>query len=235
MWLNKEQGAEAKVNSHVKRVLRAVSDFLNQYKWVNVTLPYSILDAQPFLWDGFKVAPRYTYLLDMSRGEEELQENYGKGLRQALKKIQTTEYNYSYSLDQTSKELIKKSSTAGRSQNDMKYLDNLLNSIKSIHQVKVIKAGYENSVSVAVFLVIGAKAIYLLGGSESDQGSVVGSAVLLKGIEQLKSTGVELLDFEGSMIPGVEKFFRSFGGNLNPLFNIAKTPKLIQLKDLILG
>jgi hypothetical protein len=29
-------------------------------------------------------------------------------------------------------------------------------------------------------------------------------------------------NFEGSMIPGVERFFRSFGGGLTPVFYISK-------------
>jgi hypothetical protein len=38
-----------------------------------------------------------------------------------------------------------------------------------------------------------------------------------------RSKGIEVFDFEGSMIPSVEKFFRSFGGELRPYYSVNKS------------
>ena len=41
-------------------------------------------------------------------------------------------------------------------------------------------------------------------------------------IRQARELGLEVFDFEGSMIPGIERYFRSFGGTLTPLYRVVK-------------
>jgi hypothetical protein len=54
-------------------------------------------------------------------------------------------------------------------------------------------------------------------------------------IKVAKSKGVKTFDFEGSMIPGVEKFFRGFGGELTTYFAIQKIPMAYRVAAKIAG
>lgn len=230
LWIKKEFDSTSKQNSQVKNVLVALSNFLKSFKWVNISLPNHITDTQPFIWDNFEVSPRYTYLLDLSRSKEELKNNFGKGLKHSIKKMENTEFIYDFKMDEDTIGLIETSSLKGRGKDEKLVFKKLIQNLSGHSSAKVIKASDGQSVSVAVFLIAGNNAVYLFGGSRNSSGSVVGTAVIQKGIESFKENGMKVLDFEGSMIPGVEKYFRSFGGELVPMFNIKKTPKFLRLK-----
>jgi len=55
---------------------------------------------------------------------------------------------------------------------------------------------------------------------------------IVEAIKHSKELGISKFDFEGSMLPEVEKYFRGFGGNLVPYYSInkAKLPIEIALK-----
>ena len=64
---------------------------------------------------------------------------------------------------------------------------------------------------------------YLSGASEPElRSSGAGSLVLWKAIEMAAERGLGF-DFEGSMLPGVERFFRAFGGEPAPYSIVRKT------------
>lgn len=44
-----------------------------------------------------------------------------------------------------------------------------------------------------------------------------------------KQTGAQVFDFEGSMQPGIEKYFREFGGDLIPYAAVEKSGLLLSL------
>nr|HPR68216.1 methicillin resistance protein [Kiritimatiellia bacterium] len=41
-------------------------------------------------------------------------------------------------------------------------------------------------------------------------------------IRHAKEAGLETFDFEGSVIPPIERFFRGFGGRLTPYYTVNK-------------
>ena len=71
----------------------------------------------------------------------------------------------------------------------------------------------------AIFMVAGTRIIYLMGGTDNE-GKQLGAMHFLFSslIEEYAGNGY-LLDFEGSRIPGVARFFRQFGADLRPYFN----------------
>ena len=232
LWVRDEFDSVYKQNSLVKNVLRFVSKFLASQKWVNISVPYQIADMQPFLWNGLNVSPRYTYLLYISKTKEELVKNFGRGLKQSVKKIEEGEFTYSNKLDLDVKDLIANSSLINRSEDEKQFFFKFIDKLSQLESTKVLKVRDGAAESTALFVRYGAKAVYLFGGSKNASGSTVGTASVYKSLEILKKENVEILDFEGSMIPGVEKFFRTFGGELVPLFNIKKEPKFLRFKKL---
>jgi hypothetical protein len=45
-------------------------------------------------------------------------------------------------------------------------------------------------------------------------------------MKELRKRGVGVFDFEGSMVPSIETFFRGFGGTIVPFYQIRKWPLL---------
>jgi lipid II:glycine glycyltransferase (peptidoglycan interpeptide bridge formation enzyme) len=62
---------------------------------------------------------------------------------------------------------------------------------------------------------------YLLGGYDNEnKHQAAGVSVIWNSMLHAKEKGFSIFDFEGSMLPEVEKFFRGFGGNLIPYYTI---------------
>lgn len=64
----------------------------------------------------------------------------------------------------------------------------------------------------------------LLGGYDSEVKSRgAKSLVYWTAMQFAKQLGLTYFDFEGSMVPSIEAFFRGFGGKLTPYYRINKT------------
>ena len=77
------------------------------------------------------------------------------------------------------------------------------------------------------------KVYYLLGGYDSkNKHQGAGALAVDAAIKHSKEKGIIIFDFEGSMLPEVEKYFRGFGGDLIPYYSVnkAKLPLEIVLK-----
>ena len=77
---------------------------------------------------------------------------------------------------------------------------------------------------------------YLIGGYDAEnahQGA--GTLNLWHAIKDAKARGNRLFDFEGSMIPEVERYFRGFGGELKTFFSVEKKNWLGEIATRIKG
>ena len=87
--------------------------------------------------------------------------------------------------------------------------------------------------SGAFFLYDKKVCYYLLGGQDPEYKSDGSQNLLLyKGIE-FATTVSEYFDFEGSMVEGIENFFRQFGGIQVINYHVAKQPFFNELLDIL--
>lgn len=87
----------------------------------------------------------------------------------------------------------------------------------------------QQQVHAALFLVVDADtAYYLAGGSDpsfSDSGAM--SGLMWHAILQSLEDGKQYFDFEGSMLPGIDRFFRQFGPEEKKYLNLQKQKSLL--------
>ncbi len=91
---------------------------------------------------------------------------------------------------------------------------------------------YSNNVLIgAVFCAYDSKTCYYLFGGTNKNSEIQGinNLLILKAIENAKHLGCSVFDFEGSMLVGVEKFFRGFGGKLIPYYTVNKGNLAIEI------
>ena len=50
----------------------------------------------------------------------------------------------------------------------------------------------------------------------------VGPLAMWVAILKAKEMGLQVFDFEGSIVPPIERYFRGFGGKLTPIFSVHK-------------
>jgi hypothetical protein len=86
-------------------------------------------------------------------------------------------------------------------------------------------ATYRGDVPVACSFIVhdGRTAYYLLGGYNSEKKHHgAGALSMFEAIQHAQKLGLQAFDFEGSMIPAIERYFRGFGGKLTPYFSVNK-------------
>ncbi|MEN8929268.1 MAG: peptidoglycan bridge formation glycyltransferase FemA/FemB family protein [Flavobacteriales bacterium] len=211
-----------------KKVLALVSDYFNERKFdiLSVPFPAEYTDMQEFIWSKFRVEPRYTYQLDLNDSEESLLANMSSERRKNIRKaekdgiIATLVTN----LDEA-KILIagtyKKQSISGKEA----ALDKIFNSFATAeNSICFVSYDKEKTPVATVFCVMDKETCYyILGGyhaTKKHEGA--GALAMWSAIKLAKDNGVKTFDFEGSMMPAIEKYFRGFGGKIVPFFSIKK-------------
>lgn len=205
-------------------------------KIIDVRLPFDYQDLQEFYWSDFDVSPRYTYRLDITQPEEGILASMDPKTRNAIKAAEAAGVEVSElpvsEIEGNVSSILKEKEAKVR----FDLLPEIFSSVAEENRISLIaRSGQENE-ALAYCLVHVDEAYYLFGGNKSS-GAVgsSGSLVMWSAIKEAKAKGVKVFDFEGSMIPGVEKFFRGFGGELTTYFTVQKIPLIYRVAAKITG
>jgi lipid II:glycine glycyltransferase (peptidoglycan interpeptide bridge formation enzyme) len=219
----------ANVNSFQKKISFAVAAHLLKYKlaFVNIALPYYEKDVQPYIWSHFKIKVRYTYHLDLALSEKELLGNMSPERRNDLSKAlkDGIEVRVPENLA-VIQDMVTKTYTV----NKLNAYENFLQKIFTEFATPSNSIGlvaYQSGVPLAcTFCVYNDKAAYyILGGYNRDnRHHGAGAICIWETIKAAKQRNIRYFDFEGSMVPAIESFFRGFGGNITPFYQLRKYP-----------
>ncbi|RJO60419.1 GNAT family N-acetyltransferase [candidate division WS5 bacterium] len=220
-----------------KEALSLLADFIDKipYSVVSSSLNLNIIDVQPFIWKKFKVIPGYTYLIDLKQPLDELWQNISKVRKNELKKAAKDSLVVQQTDDYICiKNLVLK--TFSRQDKDVNeyYLSKILFEFANKNNSYAFIA-YKGDLPIAgTFCVYSNGTAYaLVGGYDHEQKHRgAGPSVDWECIKYAHKLGLICFDFEGSMNPRIEKYFRGFGGQLTPYYQInkAKLPLEILLK-----
>ncbi|MDR3250374.1 MAG: GNAT family N-acetyltransferase [Tannerella sp.] len=229
IWFAKE-AADMKYSSvleHRQSLCRQLIEKLGNYHYYLQNFDVEFTDWLPFYWAGFSQTTRYTYklnnisdlntlLLNMSQQtrrnirnaeEESIEVKRGISIKDFLKVQALTFERQDKKNIQSSRTLTKVIKTARKSGQGELF------------------GGYDREGNLhAVAFVVWQKssAYYIAGGGDPEfRSSGAHSLVLWEAIKYV-SQYTDVFDFEGSMIQGVERFFREFGAIQTPYFKITK-------------
>ena len=217
-----------KVNTQLsfeKKVLTELSNQLPKVSRLVVQGRPEWSNWQPLSWLGFEQTTRYTFQIDLTKSEEVLNNGLSDKTRNQIKKAKE-----SLTIEETTKssvitELVK--ATYERQNKRSPYSNQQFESLhKTLSEkgcFKAYVASYENEKAAIVYTIFDESTTYLLITGQSDKkisGSV--SYLIWHSLLEAKKRGCSTFDFEGSMIEGVESFFRSFGGNQIPYHRVTK-------------
>lgn len=226
------------VNNFTKEIIAEVCKYVCGKKNALTILafPSNIVDLQPFIWNKFKVIPNYTYRIDLSYSLDHIESNFDPKNRNAIARavkenVIVTENTLS--MDKLYEHFARSLSGSGANVYD-KELKNIFCKFSDKDNAFSIEAFIDNKLLGVVFCIYDKNTCYyLLGGVEKKSGiQGVNNLLVQKCIEKAKNLGCRVFDFEGSMLKGVEKFFRSFGPEIVPYFTVnkAKLPIEMMLK-----
>lgn len=224
---------KSRKHSTNKKVTKLIAEYLKDAKANIITLPFppENIDMQYFYWNSFKVIPNYTYRINLNQSTNEIELNFDTKTRNLIKKASKdgviVEQNFDNNLV---KDIVLKTMKRNKVSIDEKILNNILFSFANKNN-SFSFVSKKNNEPIAITFCIFDKGIcyYILGGYNSDKAhSGAGPLAVKNSILKAKELGVKIFDFEGSMIPSIESYFRSFGGNLTPYYTINKSSFLIE-------
>lgn len=189
---------------------------------------WTMTDWLPFYWQGFEQTTRYTYLLNGLRQPTRIWENMSQNIRRNILKaekkykIQVRRNIPTDDFIQIQRQTFQRQRLAAPK--GEKVLRQLIEISRQRNQGD-IWGGYDENgqLHAAVFIVWQEQSAYYLagGGNPELRHSGAHSLVMWKAIQEIAAF-TDNFDFEGSMIPGVERFFREFGARQTPYFAISK-------------
>lgn len=227
LFIKNETSNPANKNTFLKKVNELILGHLKKEKFDILTLPFSdgFMDMQSFQWSGFQVAPKYTYQLNLANTEEELLSSMSPERRKNIAKSQKEGLIVKESLGcKKSQQLIVQTFTKQGLWHEIKVLENVFSKFTSPENAIAFSTYKDSQLLATVFCVRDKeKTYYILGGFDKQSSySGAGAFAMWYAIKKAKEQGCEIFDFEGSMHPSIEKYFRGFGGEMVPYFCVEK-------------
>lgn len=228
LFFNSESTNQSSRSNFSKEIMNEVVQFL-QTKKASLTIlafPSAINDMQPFIWNKYKVVPNYTYRINLKNSMDDIRSHFDSKNRNVINKaikegvqVQKNALSKEALYDFFVETLSKTDASVYKTELKQIFLkfSNTTNSFS-------LTATLNTQVLGTVFCIYDKLNCYYLLGGVHKQSGVGGITNLLiqKSMEQAKELGCSVFDFEGSMLKGVEKFFRGFGPELVPYYTVNK-------------
>ncbi len=232
-FINRAQNA-ANRNSNTKGVMQSMAAHFASCGGIllDSAFPCYYKDMQPFTWKKLKASPRYTYRLDLQLSEEQLMDNMAPEKRKSLRKAEKDSISISQCNDYKEVEtlVMKTFSRIGKKLNS-EMLNKILFSFAN-KENSFAYVAYNGSEAIAAsFCVFDRTTAYYLFGGYDASGSHHGAGVstMWTSVMQAKKMGLKVFDFEGSMLPVVERYFREFGAELTPFYTVSRKAGWLKL------
>jgi hypothetical protein len=211
----------ASLQSDLKKCMEAMVAFLNDsgYHYIHLEFPPEFMDFQSFIWKGFNVSTKYTYLLSLESSIENIEAGFDPKLRNKINKGRAANLEVRFEKNVDAAHGLF---TSNLQRKGVRWNDSLLKSLMNLSEMHGVTI-FENGKASAVAMIGGQneKCYYLFGSTDKESSNSAAGPLAIHGaIELAKSLGYKKFDFEGSMIPEVEQFFRQFGGVITPVYSI---------------
>ena len=188
---------------------------------------HSFTDWLPFYWKGYSQTTRYTYIFPTISNLDGIESNLNTNLKRNLKKAKER-YCLEVKRNISPDVFLEINSQTYERQGKKVYHPDSLRKLIDVSCKKGqgdIWGAYDKQgrLHAAVFLVWqDSCAYYIAGGANPElRKSGAHALVMWESICELAKNSSSF-DFEGSMIPGVERFFREFGAIQIPYFVLSK-------------
>lgn len=220
-----------------KNVINEIFSRFGICKSVRHTLSPQNRYILPFRWLGYRMEPRFTYRLTDLSDCDQLYASFAKNckrhIKSAQKKLTLSDKTDAEVLWQT----LNKTFEAQHRKNPMskELVMRIIETCEKEGHGKYMEArDPEGNVhSCAYYVYDEAVCYYLFGASDpAFRSSGAQSLILWEGI-RFAAEHSKVFDFEGSMIEGIENFFRQFGGACTPYYEVRKLTLLEEILEVL--
>ncbi len=225
LFTNENKSKPVKVNSFRKDVIDAIADFLLSSKYVYFKLDFAPEwhDMQPMIWKKIQTTIRYTYQIDLQQSVSEINDNLDSSKRNKINKGERDGLQVSHEPDvQLAYRMISENLESNAIKVHESILQNLLSLCKSKDfGIFTLTTLNDAAMAINICVIDNKTGFNLLSALDrkNKQGQA-GTFGIYNSILRAKEKGLYIFDFEGSGVPEIEEFFRSFGGDLVPYFSV---------------
>lgn len=175
--------------------------------------------------NSLPLTDRINYTLSLNQEYNNLLKSYRKDRRDRLKKFKKLDLKISIETDVSKLiELFKINYHGKVSLNELDYQK--LEKLSLLQKLNPLILKIYNSnnelISGSLFFKDHHRIYYLFSANNTEGNKVQGNTAILDYIIQKYAETNYILDFEGSMIPGIASFFKSFGSNLEMYYAFTK-------------
>jgi len=206
--------------SQEKEISQKIARRLKEdFRAVNFKFSPGSIDLQPLIWEGFSPSVGYTYIINLDKSLDEIWKSMEDKRRNDIRKAErdgisvVPSDDFEWTLSLVEKTFARQDIRAGyRVSAAFSYNSTL----KERNLCKSFLARDKDGDYTAVAYIVwdNKRSYYLLGGYDPKRRHHGASALAIW--EAIKFTkeqlGLREFDFEGSMMPKIEQFFRKFGG-----------------------
>ena len=208
-----------------RAVVEALADYLTPAHAAVASLGLSlgITDILPFYWHGWKVVPHYTYRIDLAQPEDALMAAMSKQQRNSINKAVKDGILVEEAADTSElRPLVLKTFARQSKALTHRVMDGLFTSYPPGKNSYCCIAKHQGVPIAGEYFVHDSRTAYALaaGYDEARAHKGAGALTMWNAILKAKEMGLKVFDFEGSVIPAIERYFRGFGGSLKPYFTV---------------
>jgi hypothetical protein len=199
-----------------------------EYKRLNMQFNFGNASVQSLSEKGYTVSARPNFVLSLARPYEEITAEYSSNLRRNLKKTAQAELYLSTDLspEKFIAEVKKHHLLIGNSIGEYTYNACLRIIYNCQHRGQgVIFSAFnqEREFQAGVFMMFdGMRLVNLINVSSEAGRKNNAMAYLLDAIIQTHAGQLKVMDFEGSAIEGIARFYESFGASNEPYYQVSK-------------
>jgi len=222
----KETGNQYKITSKQYKYMDVILSELKKIKSFDYYFHPNFKNWIPFHWNGFTQQTRYTYRIsNNTKSIDEIHNSFHSNLKNDIKYAASKNITINQDIpleifyNVINKTFIRQGS---KSPFNKKKIDSFISALKVQNRFKSFGAYNSNGICIAVCgLVYDKKSSYLILNGINIDSHIRGANTLML-FESIKyfHDKCDFFDFEGSMLPGVEQFYRRFGGELTPYMKI---------------
>lgn len=200
--------------SKQKEALSSAIEFLSSGIWSywKIDFPSDNKDFQSAIWKGIHPKQKYTYRLPLN---EDWRDSADAKLKNILKKQEAFSFERRPFNCNEFNEFHSVLATKG-----VKHVA-LFEEALTRPQANLFTVVGDEGKYMAMCLLMNNVAYYL-AATNAKENNALSACGLAYCIEEARAKGAKIFDFEGSMIPEVERFFRGFGGDLVPYVSLEK-------------
>lgn len=225
--LKKDYGAQ-------KEIIYGLFEEINRHKEVTVCLAPENEYILPFRWMGYHLAPCFTYRISDLKDREGLYGGFNKTAKKNIRSAKNkVDLHHEADIDALLVLLDKTFAIQGR-KNPMRkeVIRRIIEGCgKNGHGQYIDARDKDGNIHSCGYFVYDERVCYYLFGASDPKfrSSGAQSLVLWEAIQMAAGRSCAF-DFEGSMVEGIENFFRQFGGRCIPYYEVRKNGLL---KDMM--